>query len=160
MSGSSSFLIGRAFRRGLCSDLDAELGLRRAITKKLAQQRRGTDQTSPAPPLGPVARMATAALRPGGADSLVTAYESEGRMLYSKCPGFLGSVLLLDRERNRARSITLWQSATEMNGAVSQDGYADTMKTLGSHFADAPNLETWELGAYFFSRPDPVTKHK
>ena len=106
------------FIRAMCSDLDAELGLRRSLTKKLAQQRPRSERQEPV--AGPVARVSTAPLRPDAADDLVKAYASGGRKLYDACPGFLGSVLLLSQGRNRARSITMWQSTSDMDAAVLQ----------------------------------------
>jgi len=145
-------------RRSLCDSLDAELGLRRSLTKKLVSQRR----QPPPPPSravpGPVARVSTVALREGAAGELCELYSSSAKALYSECPGFLGSVLLLDREANTARSVTMWQASSDMDAAGEHPDYASVMGKLAASFASAPDSQTWQLGAAFFCEGKALEK--
>ena len=75
----------------------------------------------------------------------------DGRALYESVPGFRGSLLLFDRERLKARSITLWRDTRDMDAAATHPDYATTMASLASHFASAPDVEMWTLGGSFFS---------
>lgn len=145
---------GAASRRTLCT-LEAELGLRRGMTKELAKRRRET-QEAPTKKLGPVARVSTARLRKDSAAALSAEYSTDARALYEQCPGFVGSILLLNDDGTSARSVTLWQSESHMDAAGKQRGYSTTMGSLARHFAGAPESETWSLGAAFFSAEQPA----
>ena len=117
--------LAAATARTLCTDLEAELGLRRsAMSKALKGQRerivntpdgKARQRLKERPPQedpresGRVARMATAPLRKRAADELVADYETKARALYKSTPGFVGALLLLDGEKRNARSITVWE---------------------------------------------------
>ena len=154
--------------RALCTSLEDELGLRRSMGRKLRsrdptlvqQGQQMARQKLPAPPedpaaTGPIARMATAPLRPRAADALVQDYEAQARALYQECPGFIGALLLFDGPRRNARSITVWENKKSMEDASDQKSYAATMKTLAGHFVDVPDIETWRVGASLFATPGP-----
>ena len=90
--------------RSLCTTLEDELGLRRSMGRKLRGDRqqplrqdrlqeKPVPSPEPANESGPVARIATAPLRPRVADALVADYEGKARSLYSTCPGFVGALL-------------------------------------------------------------------
>ena len=143
------------WRRTLCT-LEAELGLRRAMTKELAKRRQPQDYPSREKLTGPVARISTARLQKESAAALSAEYSSDARALYEQCPGFLGSVLLLNGDGTSARSVTLWQSESHMDAAAEQPGYSTTMGSLARHFAGAPESETWSMGAAFFSAELPA----
>ena len=152
-----------AAARRLCTDLDAELGLRRSMTKRLAQQKKQSDEARiPLPAredpreTGRVARISTAPLKPGAAEQLVAAYDSDGRTLYSSCPGFVGSLLLFDGPRRNARSITIWECKADMDAAAETNGYGATMRALAEHFVGGPEVETWRVGASLFPELKPV----
>ena len=76
--------------------------------------------------------------------------ESQARELYGSCPGFVGALLLFDGPRRNARSITVWECRADMDSAAEQPRYGETMQSLASHFVDAPDVETWRLGASLF----------
>jgi len=42
-----------------------------------------------------------------------------------------------------------------MDAAAEHDGYADAMRAIAGHFVDAPQIETWRLGASLFA-DEPV----
>ena len=155
--------------RRLCDDaLAAELGLRRGmLTKQLARQNRrrrggaapgdgagGAAAAPPPRPQGPVARVSTARLQPDHTDAaaaLSALYASEARELFSESDGFIGSLLLLDEDRTRARSITMWRDRAAMDAVSEHPRYRDVMGKVASHFAAPPDSEAWELGASFFA---------
>ena len=141
----------RLFSRSLC--LDAELGLRRNLTKKLASQKRPLAEDPPPPRLdGPIARVATARLKDdgGGSARALTAEYEHAQSLYRTCDGCLGAMLMLNRERNRATSITMWRSPEHLSAAVQHPDYAAQMQRLGASFASAPEVETMALAAAAF----------
>jgi hypothetical protein len=135
--------------------LETELGLRRAGRRQFARQRERLPSSSASPAVqveGPLARISTAALRKDVcADDLTAMYVEDGRALYEGCHGFRGSLLLFNRERSKARSITLWQEEEDMHAATKQPMYTDTMRALASHFATAPDVEVWSLAGSFFT---------
>ena len=141
----------RVFGRRLCCSsadtLDAELGLRRTLTKQLARVPRRQQQ--PETQTGAVARVSTVPLKPGSDAALVSLYSSEARSLYEATPGFIGSVMLLNDDRTVARSITLWSDAARMHAATEQPGYPNVMGQLAQYFADVPDLEIWQLASGF-----------
>ena len=154
-SAMNSALRLRIFRRALCADADfaAELGLRRSsLTKKLASSAPRRAEVEPPPQLeGPIARVSTARLRPDTtADVLTTLYNSKARAIYEDSDGFVGSLLLFDQSNSNARSVTLWADQQAMDGVSSHPDYASTMGEVASHFAAAPDSETWRVGASFF----------
>ena len=117
----------------------------------------GAAAAPPPRPQGPIARVSTARLQPQHADaasSLSTLYASEARTLYNECNGFIGSLLLLDEDRTRARSITMWRDRAAMDAVSEHPRYRDVMGKVASHFAAPPDSETWELGASFFAAGD------
>ena len=140
--------------RGLCDSLETELGLRRTLTKKLAAQRKQPPPPPPQPIMGPVARVSTAQIKEGTAAQLQHAYTTHAKELYRSCPGFLGSVLLLDRKSNTARSVTMWQKSADMAAAAVHPRYSAVMGELAASFADTPDSQTWELAAAFFAQGD------
>lgn len=162
----------RLLTRSLCSDLDAELGLRRsAMRQALKGQRQRVINTEEGKALqrervkqpaedpresGPVARIATAPLKVRAADALVADYETKARELYKTTPGFVGALLLLDGEKRNARSITVWECKADMDVASEAGGYTDAMKAIAGHFVDAPDVETWRLGTSLFANDAAV----
>lgn len=104
----------RGYVRALCT-LEDELGLRRrSIGRKMrgdgprrvdGLQQRELPEPEPPDESGPIARLATAPLKPRTADALVADYETKARALYETCPGFLGALLLFDGPKRNARSI-------------------------------------------------------
>ena len=136
--------------RNMCDSLDAELGLRRTLTKKLVGQRRQTPVAASLPMEGAVARVSTAPLKEGVAASLNETYSAEAKVMYMESPGFIGSLLLLDREGKTARSITLWDGVADMNAAADHPQYGAVMSRLVSSFAEMPESQTWQLSAAFF----------
>ena len=135
--------------RALCTD---EIpGLRRnSFAKRLP--RRADADAAPArkpAPTGSLARVATAVLRPGSADALAALYNDKIPPLYDGVDGFLGAYLLLDREANKAQSITLWKSNEDFDAAVARPEYAEVMTQLGAHFLKPPELDVWEHAGSF-----------
>lgn len=161
----SSLSLRSCARRGLCDSLDAELGLRRTMTKRLTAQRRNP----PAPPTrleGAVARVSTVKLHHGASSDLSRAYELKGSALYKSIPGFVGSVLLVDRETDTARSVTMWNSVASMNDATDHPDCAlartccsparprpITLLLLSRVVADAQILQSWESWHPTLQRP-------
>ena len=95
--------------------------------------------------------MSTAHLRSDTtADALIRLYDSKARAIYEVSDGFVGSLLLFDDSNSTTRSITLWADKKAMDGVTSHPDYALTMGELASHFAAAPDSETWRVGASFF----------
>ena len=149
----------KMFSRRLCTDaasFAAELGLRRsAMSKSLS--RRSRPPAPPPPPLeGPVCRVATAPLRQGAsADTVADVYYTEARAVYEASDGFVGALLLFDREESKARSLTLWRDRQSMDAVSDHPDYMKAMTSLASNFADAPDVETWRLGTHFFKDAAP-----
>lgn len=146
--------------RGLCDDnLAAELGLRRSYLSKQRVSRRRDTAAEPrvsAALEGHVARISTAVLKDeSAAASLTEIYTGEAKQLYDESKGFIGSLLLLDGTR-RARSITMWRDVSAMEAASNHPRYAEVMGRVAANFADAPESETWALGASFFADPSSI----
>ena len=155
----------RAAVRTLCSDsgktLEQELGLRRsAMTTNLLERQRQRQPQSSLPEKidnGPVVRMSTAPLLRAGSrtpDTLQALYMREARAVYEETDGCLGALLLFDASRTTARSLTLWRDPEAMERVSEHPDYARTMTELGAHFAKAPEIETWRVGAAFFTAGD------
>eukprot|EP00966_Prymnesium_polylepis_P040651 943332-Prymnesium_polylepis.1 len=138
-------------RRALCTD-EILPGLRRNSFAKRLPRRAELADAAPArkpAPSGSLARVATAVLRPGSADALAAVYNEKVPQLYDGMDGFLGAYLLLDRDANKAQSITLWKSNEDFDAAVARPEYAEVMQQLGGHFLKAPELEVWENAGSF-----------
>ena len=79
-----------------------DLPLRRnAFRQHLLKQKRDEPPSPPPPVKGPLARVATATVRPHAVDALKSQYAAlfQGDGPYASTPGFRGSVLLVDELR-------------------------------------------------------------
>jgi heme-degrading monooxygenase HmoA len=94
--------------------------------------------------------VASVVLRPATGDELTEVYNETIPALYDATPGFEGASLLLDRESNRAQSITWWSSSAEFEVSSARPEYATAMQKLASFFQKAPEVEVWDVGGDYF----------
>lgn len=119
--------------------------------KALLQQRQRADEKpAPPPPPGPIARVSDVVIRIRSEDELKELYADIIPRLYRDTPGFEGAFLLLDRSKNRARSVTLWTDNNAFEVAAAHPAYADAMGKLAAYFTGVPEASTWEHGGSFF----------
>ena len=86
-------------------------GLRRsAFRAHLKNVKRPEPTDAPLPVTGPLARSSTALVKPRSLEALQTEYSERIPSLYSTVDGFEGALLLLNRNTNQAKSISLWSS--------------------------------------------------
>ena len=130
-----------------------DLPLRRnAFRQHLLKQKR--DEPPPPPPIqGPLARVATATVRPHAIDTLKSQYaalfQDDGP--YASTPGFRGSVLLVDEGKNSAQSITLWDDRAAFDALAGTDAYRESMGALAQEcFVGAPEVVEHSFAGAFF----------
>ena len=130
-----------------------DLPLRRnAFRQHLLKQKR--DEPPPPPPVqGPLARVATATVRPHAVDALKSQYAAlfQGDGPYASTPGFRGSVLLVDENKNSAQSITLWDDRAAFDALAATDAYRESMGALAQEcFVGAPEVVEHSFAGAFF----------
>ncbi|KAL1524377.1 hypothetical protein AB1Y20_019273 [Prymnesium parvum] len=145
-------MLRQAYRR-LCTD---EIpGLRRSSFAKRLPRPVNAPSSPPAesspPPSGPQARIATALIKASSVDLLAARYKETIPALYAGVAGFQGAHLFLNRDENKAQSVTLWSSQHDFDAAAARPEYKHAMQELGAMFAKVPDLEVWEHVASVFS---------
>lgn len=143
----------RAALRLLCTAEHEDIpGLRgNAFRKQLARQRvYSRDVPTSATVNGPIARMATVAVRQEHREALVHDYRESVRAAYERQPGFAGALLLLNGQGagTTACSITLWDKQGSLDAAVETPEYGEAMQKLRGHFLTAPETKTWSTAAF------------
>lgn len=89
-------------------------GLRRSgFRAHLKNVKRPELTDAPLPVTGPLARASTALVKPRSLEALQQEYSARIPSLYSAVDGFEGALLLLNRNTNQARSISLWRSRSD-----------------------------------------------
>ena len=126
---------------------------RNAFRQHLLNQKRDPPPEPPPPIQGPLARVATATVRPHAVDTLKTQYAAlfQGDGPYATTPGFRGSVLLVDENKNSAQSITLWDDRAAFDALAATDAYRESMGALAQQcFVGAPEVVERSFAGAFF----------
>ena len=74
-------------------------------------------------------RITLANVSPGKLDELIAMQRDTSYPAYSKLHGFKGAIFLVDREKNSAASITLWETKDDLDAFD-----AKTRELFGSRF--------------------------
>ncbi|KAL3923127.1 MAG: hypothetical protein SGPRY_004319 [Prymnesium sp.] len=146
-------LLTRRAHRRLCTEQIP--GLRRHSFAKVLPR---PDKPLPQPKQahqGAIVRISTVSIRPSSGEELVSLYREKITELYDGMVGFQGAHLLLNREANKAQSVTLWRSQRDFDEAVLHPGYGKTMQELATHFLGSPELEVWEHAAAVYPGDQP-----
>ena len=97
-------------------------GMRRsAFRAHLKNVKRPEPTDAPLPVTGPLARSSTALVKPRSLEALQTEYSAKIPSLYSTVAGFEGALLLLNRNTNQAKSISLWRSRSDFEVSIIPD---------------------------------------
>jgi heme-degrading monooxygenase HmoA len=131
---------------------------RNAFRQHLLNQKRDPPPEPPPPIQGPLARVATATVRPHAVDALKTQYAAlfSDDGAYAGTPGFRGSILLVDEHKNSAQSITLWQDRAAFDALAATDAYRESMGALAQHcFNGVPEVAEFAFAGAFFPDDGP-----
>ncbi len=91
------------------------------------------------------ARVTRMQAKPGRVDDIVRISRESVVPRVREQKGFMGVVQLVDRETDRAISITLWETLTDLD-AVEQGGvYTWAISTVAQAFAEPYEREVWEV---------------
>ena len=94
------------------------------------------------------ARTITAALVPGMGDEAIRIFRDEIVPEIRKQPGYISTAIYLDREHNRAQTVSLWESEAAERATSQGSGYLT--KVVGLLVGKVVNKEliNWEVGYY------------
>lgn len=92
------------------------------------------------------ARTIHAAVVPGRADEAVRIYEEQVLPLLQQQPGYVRSTMLIDRDKNEAMTITIWES--EQAASATGEGTAYLKQAVGmlAGLVVPKSYRNWEIG--------------
>lgn len=91
------------------------------------------------------ARVTTAEVQQGKLNQAVQTYQEIVLTATQQQSGYKGAILFVDRDANRAISITLWDSEEEMTGGEISPYYIEQLRKLAQFFAAVPTRESYEV---------------
>ncbi len=94
------------------------------------------------------ARVTRMQAKPGRVDEIVRISREKVVPEIRKQKGFRGVVQLVDRETDRAVSITLWETQADLEAVEAGGVYAWAIDTVADAFAEPHEREVWEVSIH------------
>lgn len=94
------------------------------------------------------ARTITAALVPGMGDEAIRIFRDEIVPEIRKQPGYVSTAIYLDRDHNRAQTVSLWESEEAERATSEGSGYLAHVVGLLRGKVVNKELINWEVGYY------------
>lgn len=92
------------------------------------------------------ARTIQAALVPGRADDAISTYEEQVLPLLQQQPGYVRSTMLIDRDKNEAMTITIWESKEAAGATGEGTAYLKRAVGLLAGMVVPKSYRHWEIG--------------
>lgn len=92
------------------------------------------------------ARTIKAALVPGRADDAIRTYEEKVLPLLQQQRGYVRSTMLIDRQKNEAMTITIWDSKEEATATGEGTAYLNQAVGFLAGMVVPKSYHQWEIG--------------
>lgn len=94
------------------------------------------------------ARITSVDVQTGKMNDAIHTYESQVLPATKQQPGYRCAILFVDRDTNRAISITLWESETDMTTGEVSVYYIEQLRKMAAFFAAMPGRESYEVPVF------------
>jgi heme-degrading monooxygenase HmoA len=94
------------------------------------------------------ARVTAVDVSAGKINSLVQEYGSSTLAASREQKGYLGALLLMDRDASHGISITLWESEEDMTNGEVSTYYVGQLRKLAQYFAGMPERSAYKVAVF------------
>ena len=91
------------------------------------------------------ARTITANIVPGRIEQALKIFRDEIQPMIEDQPGHVSTSLLVDRDRHRAQTLTIWESEAAEKATSEESNYLSKVMGRLSGFLANRHVETWEV---------------